>query len=133
MLFRNLGAGAHHDTINDNLDRRCRSRLNLDKMGTAAESAVTVPLRTAWRRHPNSCEGAMPSRRAIAETFAPGASVSATSCDLNAPDQFRRTRCGAPSSRAGTASITWKLLSSGIGADIETDTDIRRPIPCHYA
>ena len=100
---------------------------------SGASGGVTVPLRIAWRRQPNSCDGTIPSRRAIAETLAPGASVSATSRALNASDHSRRTRRGAPSYRSGTASITWKLLSSGIVADVEIDTDPCRLIQCLYA
>lgn len=47
------------------------------------------------------------------------AAVDGTSRAFASADQRRRGRCGLESSRFGTASRTWKLLSSGIGADIE--------------
>jgi hypothetical protein len=76
----------------------------------------------ASRRQPNSCEGDSPASRAMADTFAPGSSDAATSRAFASDDQRRRGRCGLASKRLGTASRTWKLLSSVIGADIEIDT-----------
>src|SRR6516165_9005746 len=57
-------------------------------------------------------QGTAPAWRAIADTFAPGRSVSSTSHALASADQRRRGRCGLASRRLGTASKTWKLLSS---------------------
>src|SRR5579859_2313970 len=90
---------------------------------SASGRVLKNPPRLALRRHPNSCEGANPAWRAIADTFAPGCSVSSISRALASADQRRRGRCGLASRGLATASRTWKLLSLLIGADIEIDTD----------
>ncbi|KKB77400.1 hypothetical protein VW35_14655, partial [Devosia soli] len=42
--------------------------------------------------------------------------------------QFRRDTAGLLSIRPGTTSSNWKLLSLGIGADIETHTVIKSDV-----
>lgn len=88
----------------------------------ASRCGVTAPLLIALRRQPNSCEVAIPAYRAIADTFAPGFSVALISRAFACADQRLRARCGLASSRFGTASRIWKLLSSDIGADPDIDT-----------
>ncbi len=74
------------------------------------------------RRQPNSCEGASPASRAMAETFAPGASDASIRRAFASSDHRRCDRGGLTSRRSGTASMTWKFLASFIGADKEVDT-----------
>jgi len=85
---------------------------------TGRRGETLWPFRTSPRQ-PNSCDGCMPMRCAIAETLAPGSKASATARALNSSDQRRRNCRGAPSSRSGTASIIWKFLVPELGADIE--------------
>src|SRR3954471_19458911 len=59
----------------------------------------------------------------MAETLAPGFSVSSIRAVLACADQRRRACAGLTSRRLGIASSTWKLLSADIGADRETDTE----------
>src|SRR5690242_2680816 len=62
------------------------------RIGTNAASPRPTArlLARASRRHVNSCCGAICQRRATAETTAPGASLSATTCALVASSQTRR-------------------------------------------
>jgi hypothetical protein len=80
---------------------------------------VTAPSRIACRRQPKSCDGEMPISRAAAEIFTSESSVAATARALNSSDQRRRRETGAPSRRSTTASISWKLLSPDIGANMD--------------
>jgi len=91
-------------------------------------SRSTWPLATALRRQPNNCEGDIPYRRATADTFASGASASSRIRALVSSGQFRRDTAGLLSIRPGTTSSNWKLLSLGIGADIETHTVIKSDV-----
>jgi len=58
----------------------------------------------ALRRQPNSCDGDIPYRRAVAETFTSGVSASSTIRALVSSGQLRRPAAGLLSIRLGTTS-----------------------------
>ncbi len=62
------------------------------------------PLCEAPYARKKSCDGSMPTRRAIAETFAPGRKDPATTCSLSSSDHRRCRRTGAPSRRSATGT-----------------------------
>src|ERR1700740_2329029 len=51
----------------------------IGRPASAAPFPIAALAASAWRRQPNNCDGAIPARRAIAETLAPATSVSSTS------------------------------------------------------
>lgn len=80
MIRIHVAADPHDQVAHDNFDRSAIGRLepvNWTAGPLPSEADNSFP--KALRRQPNNCDGAIPASRAIAETFAPGASVSATS------------------------------------------------------